>query len=144
MQEVLEVFVHGPAARAVEFKIDLEDSLPLLALDEPQVSQALINVLTNAMEATLERDTQRHVSVVVRRAYQYVMIEISDNGPGISDSVKAGLFTAFATTKEKGTGTGLNLARQIALAHGGNLQLLADGSAGDTVFAFSFPVSNIN
>lgn len=144
VREVMEVFVHSPAAKAVEFKIDCDDSLPALALDEPQISQALINVLTNAVEATSEIEGQRRINVIVRRANQDVTIEVSDNGPGISETVKAGLFTAFATTKAKGTGTGLNLARQIALAHGGNLQLLADGSAGDTIFAFSFPTLNMN
>ena len=141
--EVMEVFVHG-AANAVEFSVDIAENLPALALDEPQISQALINVLTNAVEATEASVAPRRVSVVVRRAYQDVVIEISDNGPGISEIVKSGLFTAFATTKAKGTGTGLNLARQIALAHGGNLQLIADGSRGETAFAFSFPAAQMN
>ncbi|MBW8880985.1 MAG: sensor histidine kinase, partial [Asticcacaulis sp.] len=56
---------------------------------------------------------------------------------GVPEAIRGNLFTAFATTKPKGTGTGLNLARQIALAHGGNLELL-DGEP--TTFAFTLPV----
>ena len=141
-QDAMNVFVHGLAVASVEFDLAFDDDLPQLALDEPQVSQALINVLTNAVEATSESDTRR-VSVKVERAQHDVLVKVSDSGPGISESVKSDLFTAFATTKTKGTGTGLNLARQIALAHGGNLQLTADGQNEATTFVFSFPVSPI-
>ena len=136
LQDIMNLCMHNPAAGKVEFGLDLGENLPSLALDEPQVSQALINVLTNAIEAS-----PRKVSVAVRHSHQDVIVEISDDGEGIPESIRAELFTAFATTKPKGTGTGLNLARQIALAHGGNLQLLADEGAGQTTFAFTFPVT---
>ncbi len=126
---------------ALDFRVEIEEGLPRLRLDEAQISQALINVITNAIEATENGDGPR-VSVSAHASRQNVVITVADNGPGVPEAIRRNLFTAFATTKAKGTGTGLNLARQIALAHGGNLELLHDGSDGDTVFAFTLPLSS--
>jgi signal transduction histidine kinase len=114
--------------------------LPRLNLDEPQISQALINVITNAIEATDGMDGPRRIRIAAAEAQHNVVITVSDTGPGVPDTLRPNLFTAFATTKRGGTGTGLNLARQIALAHGGNLQLVNGQPGEPTTFAFSFPV----
>ncbi|SFK71205.1 PAS domain-containing sensor histidine kinase [Caulobacter sp. UNC279MFTsu5.1] len=136
--DIVEFFRRSPLCRDVELCFDATADIPRLRLDEAQVGQALINVITNALEAT-ENQLERRVSVSVRQSRRNVIISISDNGGGIDEAVRANLFTAFATTKEKGGGIGLNLARQISLAQGGNLQLLEDPGEAMTVFAFTFP-----
>ena len=136
IRDILSLFAHNPAAQAVDFTLDLAHDLPRVSLDEAQIGQAIINVLTNAVEAT-ETCPVRRVVVSMELSGQDLVVAISDTGEGVPDSIRGNLFTAFATTKPKGTGAGLNLARQIALAHGGNLQLL-EGSP--TTFAFRFPV----
>ncbi len=138
MQDIMSLFAHNPAAKAVEFTLDMAGDLPRVALDEAQAGQAIINVLTNAVEAADSRPDPR-VTVSVQPSGRDLVIAISDNGAGIPEAIRGNLFTAFATTKPRGTGTGLNLARQIALAHGGNLHLVEDGG-GRTTFAFRFPV----
>jgi two-component system, NtrC family, nitrogen regulation sensor histidine kinase NtrY len=139
VRDVSDLFVRAPGNAGIAWEIEAGEALPRLNLDEPQISQALINVITNAIEATDGMDGLRRIRVTDAEVQHNVVITISDNGPGVPDALRPNLFTAFATTKPGGTGTGLNLARQIALAHGGNLQLISR-SGEPAAFAFSFPV----
>lgn len=140
LTDIMELFIRGVSREGVAFRLTIEDSLPRLRLDEAQISQAIINVVTNAVEATEGQKSPREVAVSAYLAHQTVVIQISDNGPGVPENVRGGLFSAFVTTKAKGTGTGLNLARQIALSHGGDLRLLDATAEPMTTFVFSFPV----
>jgi two-component system C4-dicarboxylate transport sensor histidine kinase DctB len=104
--------------------------------DEVLIQQALLNLLYNAFNAVLGvkeplvvLSMQKVSGLAVRvdadrRSQEYVVICVSDNGPGISPSVASTLFEPFATTRRKtdGLGLGLTIARQIALDHGGELR----------------------
>jgi len=135
LRDVVRVFEQSPVAREVTIAMDLPPDIPLLDVDEALLAQALINVLTNAAEASLANDGARRIGVAVAREKDEVRIDIGDNGCGIPDDLRDNIFHAFVTTKATGTGTGLNLARQIALAHGGDLVLLQDGGPWNTVFS---------
>jgi PAS domain S-box-containing protein len=87
--------------------------------DADQVEQALINLLRNAAEASLE--TGGSVRVGWSRNDGHVEVWIEDDGPGLPPS--ANLFVPFFTTKQQGSGIGLVLSRQIAEGHGGSLVL---------------------
>src|SRR6266540_1879972 len=87
--------------------------------DSAQLEQLLINLLRNAVDASLETGGQ--VEVGWRRSNGQMELWISDEGPGLANT--ANLFVPFFTTKTNGTGIGLVLSRQIAEAHGGTLSL---------------------
>jgi signal transduction histidine kinase len=92
--------------------------------DGDQLEQALINLIRNAADASLE--TGGGVTVRwLRRAGQTHLI-VEDEGPGIADA--SNLFVPFYTTKQGGSGIGLVLSRQIAEGHGGSLVLEGRGS----------------
>jgi len=91
----------------------------VVSADADQIEQALINMLRNAADASLE--TGGGVAVTWVRLPAHVEIQIEDEGPGLSNT--SNLFVPFFTTKPGGSGIGLVLSRQIAENHGGSLSL---------------------
>ena len=66
-----------------------------------------------------------------------VVVEVADNGPGIPADIATKIFVPFFTTREKGSGVGLALARQVMIAHGGFIRVNANESGG-SVFSLTF------
>jgi len=92
----------------------------MLKADPDQLEQMLINLLANAVDASLANDAHS-VSVTWSQAGASVQVVIDDSGLGVANPEN--LFVPFYTTKAKGSGIGLVLAQQIARAHGGEISL---------------------
>ncbi len=103
-------------------RLDAGPSVTLHA-DPDQLEQMFINLLANAVDATLENNASL-VRVSWRVADSAAWITIEDSGMGIANTEN--LFVPFYTTKQKGSGVGLALAQQIARGHGGEVTLVND------------------
>ncbi len=93
----------------------------IVTADPDQLEQMFINLLANAVDASLARDGQP-VRATWNLAGSSLFVSIEDRGLGIANSEN--LFVPFYTTKPSGSGVGLALAQQIARAHGGEIQLV--------------------
>jgi two-component system NtrC family sensor kinase len=114
---------------------ELDRSLPRLEGDAHQLEQVLVNLLTNAAQAM--RATGKPGRVTVRTLSappDFVLLEISDTGPGIAEADRTRIFDPFFTTKGpgEGTGLGLSLACGIVSAHGGSIEALPHEGPGCT------------
>ena len=99
----------------------------ILHADENLISQVIINLLKNAMQAFEKSSSPAEEKHIHIRAYcdeaEAVLIEISNNGPAIPPNIAEHIFIPFFTTKENGSGIGLSISRQIMRLSGGNLSL---------------------
>ena len=124
-----------PLRDLLEQLVSLETRLPVtvsagpfleIQADRDQLEQLLINVIRNAVDAaTYPESSADHTPEVILRSFsttEEIIVQILDNGPGLINP--ANLFVPFYTTKPNGSGIGLVLARQIAVAHRGSLTLV--------------------
>lgn len=106
--------------------------------DPDQLFRILMNIVRNAVQV-LEAQGQGRVSVIAMRGGGRVYIDIADTGPGIPEKARVHLFEPFAgSTRSGGTGLGLAIAKELAVAHGGDLALIRTGAEG-TVFRITIP-----
>lgn len=139
--DVVRVFEQSAVAKGVTVTLHIDEGAPSLEMDEALMAQAVINVLTNAAEATRDNSGSRRVNIALRRLDNDMGIEIADNGTGIEPAMRDRIFHGFITTKPEGAGIGLSLARQIALAHGGDLRLTEHSEPWSSAFLFRLPGS---
>ncbi len=96
--------------------------------DEQLLRQAIFNLVLNAIQAAVSGGEIRLRAS--RRNHHHAFIEVSDNGPGVAAEHRAEVFKPYFTTNQKGTGLGLAVVQQIVLAHGWEIQCLANEPAG--------------
>jgi len=114
------------------------DDLTLRA-DPQLLEQAVINLLRNAADAVSGIE-QPHIEVSCERQASGAVLTISDNGCGVPENRRDQIFVPFFTTKPGGSGIGLNLARHVALGHGGQLDVRANSPRG-SVFTLILPAA---
>jgi signal transduction histidine kinase len=111
--------------------IALAPRRPLVSGHAGQLQQVVLNLLTNALDATPRGG---RVSVVTRVTSREVVTDVGDTGPGIPLAERKEIFEAFFSTKQPGRGTGLGLfiSTQIVREHGGRIDLESEEGAGST------------
>jgi two-component system nitrogen regulation sensor histidine kinase NtrY len=106
-----------------EISFLIDDPASLIFADENLISLVLLNLIKNAVEAN-EKNPACRISVRSGlNADNLSEICVTDNGPGISEENLEEVFVPFFTTREKGSGIGLSISRQIMGAHGGSLKV---------------------
>ena len=138
---------------AVKVIFDLAGELPTINGDPYQLCQVFTNLLTNAFEA-LDGRGNIGVKVIAERRAQdpaiagdgshpplAMIVDVTDDGPGVSEEMRDRIFDPFFTTKPQGSGLGLPIVRKIVDAHDGRIDLASVPDHG-TRFRVTLPVSD--
>jgi two-component system nitrogen regulation sensor histidine kinase GlnL len=136
---------------AIDVSVSVPDDLPRIQGDGHQIRQVFTNLLTNAFEAMEGRGevtitatqvaAEEEVTAGSRaKASPNVLVEVSDNGPGVTPEVMDKMFSPFFTTKARGSGLGLAIVRKIVDAHDGRIDVSARPDGG-VRFRVTLPVT---
>jgi signal transduction histidine kinase len=136
LRELTEEVREVAAARQVAVQYHSEGGQSDFLLDRIKLKQALLNLLTNALDASR---SSGQVSVVLRVEGERVQVAVIDRGTGIPEADLERLFSPFFSSKEKGTGLGLTFAQKIVELHGGTLTAHNNPEGGAT-FLVELPV----
>ncbi len=118
-----------PREGGIQFYADMEVSLRIDA-DRDHLFRVMSNLVRNAMQAIegVEDKTGGAIHVAARREGRKVIVDVTDNGPGVPLRARENLFKAFqGSTKKGGTGLGLVIAAELVQAHGGSVTLIDSG-----------------
>lgn len=129
IEDALKLYVELPDN--VKIIKELSNGLPKVMADSDQMRQVLHNLIGNSVDAM---PNGGEIRISTRAGSNgRVIIEVSDNGCGMSEEVKRKLFTPYFTTKEKGTGLGMSIVAQIIEEHGGEILIDTIEGHGTTV-----------
>nr|WP_294781117.1 ATP-binding protein [uncultured Flavobacterium sp.] len=123
LQDVIEncLEIMNPLIRRENIEVENLISVNYtIHVDQQQIEQVLINLLTNSINA-LEKITLKQIIISAEAKENRVFIKIADNGKGIEKEIEDKIFLPFFTTRSQGAGIGLTLSKNIAEAHGGYL-----------------------
>ena len=136
VDSVIQLAAHAVGKRPVELRKYIAPDLPPVQCDPEQMKQVLLNLIINAIQAT---PGAGEVLVSACLRHDRLLIEVKDEGSGISGADRDRIFDPFFTTKENGTGLGLSLVHQVVEQHGGILTAEANTGGGMT-FSVSLPL----
>ncbi|MFT8317474.1 MAG: ATP-binding protein [Sporolactobacillus sp.] len=114
----------------IDLRVDCDIKSILLLCDKNQLKQVFINLIKNAIEATSKGGT---ITVCVKLLPEELLIQFIDRGSGISEKIFNRIGEPFFTTKEKGTGLGFMVSREIIKSHHGTLHFFSRKGKGTTV-----------
>ncbi len=149
VERVLELYANQIEQAAVRVTREYARDLPAVWADQEALYQALVNLVTNALDAMSQGG---HLTVRAgwidaaelmlpgRAARRWVKIEVEDTGSGITTANSERVFTPFFSTKETGTGLGLALTHKIIEDHGGSIDF-RPAPGGGTIFRIILPLT---
>ncbi len=124
----------------ITIRIDVEPEDLIVYADENLITQVVLNLLKNAMQAI---GHEQENGLILFKAYcdpnEAVILEVTNNGPIIPPEEAEHIFVPFFTTKEGGSGIGLSISRQIMRLSGGSIALRSNPAQRQTTFVLTFP-----
>ncbi|MDN4017761.1 sensor histidine kinase [Zwartia panacis] len=139
--DVYRILLPEARLHGVNLRAEIEPALMVKA-DLNQLQMVALNLINNAMDAVEGLAGEKNISIRLYQQDKRVILEVSDNGPGVPSDRVATIFELFNTTKEFGMGMGLWLSRAIMDSHEGTISLLK-GPANETLFQVSLPIYSL-
>jgi signal transduction histidine kinase len=144
IDECLELIAPMANEKGVMAVSDIEKDLPAVPLDADGLHQVLMNLLSNALDAVPPSQGLVRIACRYDAAHDMTIIDVIDNGPGITPSMLPHLFQIFHSTKgNRGTGLGLAVARKIVAEHEGTISASSKPGEG-TTFTVRLPTQQLN
>jgi PAS domain S-box-containing protein len=126
IQDVTILLRNEVTRNRITLSTELASDLPQVPGDAVQLQQVLINLIMNAIEATISsKSGRREILIRSSKNADGVLVQVQDSGPGIGPEIADRIFEAFFTTKTEGIGMGLSISRSIVESHGGHLRAVA-------------------
>ena len=130
LKNLIALFQEEASSLGITLQTEISTELPVIKMDPERLTQALINIMKNGMQAMRQGGTLRVETKLLKDA---VEVMISDSGSGIPPDQMEKIFNYYYTTKEKGAGLGLPIAHRIIEAHGGRLKIESRVDSGTKV-----------
>lgn len=112
-EQSIEIIHSSARRKSLEIKSDFTNNLPDLNISKNKTTQIILNLLTNAIEAS-SRNSQIFIRTYKNKNNDLVFLEVDDSGCGIKDEDKDKIFTDFYTNKKNGTGLGLSVCKMLS------------------------------
>ena len=138
LESVAGLAAHAVGSQTIQLRIDPAPGVPAITCDPEQIKQVLLNLTINSIQAMPDGG---EIVLSARVDGARVLIEVKDEGPGISPGDLDKIFDPFFTTKDTGTGLGLSVAHQIVSQHGGILNARNNSGRGAT-FSLALPIQH--
>ena len=135
VQHVCDLLRPEAATRHIGIHAEVAADLPALRADSVRLTQLLLNLVINGVQAITGPG---EVTVSAARSGDEVWLCVADTGPGVPAENLGSIFDPYFSTKAEGSGLGLWIAQQIAMAHGGELRA-ENSPSGGAVFKLSLP-----
>ncbi len=105
----------------------------MVRIDQKEIAGVIVNIILNSIQAMGEDQENKLIEVILSKENNNFIIEITDNGAGIPQEILSEVFNPFFTTKEKGTGLGLNYAQKVLIEHYGKIEIKSQVNKGTHV-----------
>ena len=141
LADIVETVKQRAEDAEISIHCQIAENYPVVLCDSEALSRAVLNVVTNAIDA-VEEQTNGTVDITteIDEQREAVRICVTDNGPGIPADTLPDIFNLFVSTKgAKGTGLGLTVSQKILREHGGDISVESTATQG-TCFTLSFPL----
>jgi len=140
MKQLVELARFDKRCRGLQIDLNIPKNLPAVTSDVGKLTQILLNVLSNAIDA-IQDQSDASINISAVSDSQYVKIIIEDNGSGMSKEQLDKVFEAFYTTKKKGTGLGLMICKQLADSLNSDFNITSKVKK-NTQVELSLPINN--
>jgi len=120
----------------ISYKLNLDSTIPEIEIDETKILQVIVNLLTNAIEAS---SPNTNITLNTYKNEEKIYVEVVDEGTGLNEELKDEIFNEFFTDKKTGTGLGLSVSKSLLEEHNAKIIAKNNKTQGAT-FIIEFPL----
>ena len=139
LKEIIDSFRHNAAKRQIDLRLIVRDKLPAVWFDVNMLDKVIFNLLSNALKFTADHG---RIYVTLARTETEAIIEVSDNGLGMTEEELGQIFNRFYqsdTNYSRGSGLGLSLSKELMMLHKGTIHVSSKKGEG-TIFSLQLPL----